>query len=102
MQKWTTSLMTLLKDEDDVKCFICTRKLRPLPFKSLVNKILFFWMPVQYEVGFVRPLEEDTSMASVFMITVCYKCGIWAHDNPVAGEMLAKARMESINKHGEE
>ena len=101
MKKWNTLLRVLFDGEEDVKCFICTRTLRPLEWVRWYKKLLFFWMPTQYEIGFVRTLEDDPSKASVFTITVCYKCGVWAHDNPLAGEMLAKARMESVNKHGD-
>jgi hypothetical protein len=70
-------------------------------WESWWKRFVLFWMPTQYEVGFVRTLEDDPGKASVFTITVCYKCGIWAHENPAVGEALAKARLESVNKHGD-
>jgi len=100
VKKWTTLLKEWIENEDYARCFLCTRRLRPLAWKSVINGMLFSWLPRQYEVSFVRT-NEGSDEATVFAITVCRKCGDWANKNPLAGEMLANARMESIKKHGE-
>ena len=104
----------LLWGEDRVLCFLCTRRLMPLPFRSW-KRVFFNWLRPQFTVGFVRrsedgePLETENcsnpecescakgyGLAVVFEITVCQPCGEWANLNPVVGEMLAKARLASI------
>ena len=106
MPKLMSSMTSFMQGEEDVKCFICTRRLRPMRWTSVLRKVVFFFaLPKQYTVGFVRQMEEKEAggrdMASLLEITTCKKCGEWCEENPLAGEMLASARLKSLEKYGE-
>jgi len=111
-------LSDLMHGEDGVKCFLCTRVLRPMRWHRALNRVLFFWLRQQFVVGFVRNVNKgeegyiecedracncngDEPIQVVFEITVCEPCGWYANQHPLEAELLAKARLASIQK-GEE
>lgn len=103
MKKLTTFILTLLKNEEDVKCFICTTQLKPMEWNSRVLKALFFWLPDQHTVGFVRPTDikddEGRQMVSMLEIVTCLPCGEWCREHPLEGETLAHARLNSLSNY---
>ena len=105
----------LLLGEEQILCFLCTRRLRPMAWFAFWKCPLFYWLRPQYTVGFVKQAEDGgeveaepcsnpdcqecekgVGLAVVFEITVCKPCGEWANLNPVVGEQLARARLASI------
>jgi hypothetical protein len=72
----------------------------------VIKRMLFtFILPKQYTVGFVRELDMSSvsgqNLASLLEITTCKKCGEWCELHPLEGEMLANARLKSLEKYGE-
>lgn len=103
-------LANLCADEDRVLCFLCNRRLRPVRFDHILNAIAFSWLRKQYTVGFTREVTGEQAGAcddscaedcggaatATLEVTVCLECGTWANQHPVEGEMVAKARLASI------
>lgn len=104
--KSSTLLQAILKGEEETRCFICCKFLRPMLFSNWLKKFLLFWMDEQYVVGLIRPLDKTNeggeSLVSLLEITTCLKCANWAQEHPLEAEMLSTARLASITKHGDQ